>query len=75
MLQIDLDILLRLPLKIKSGGEKEKMSGWDVITEQEGFLLTVSPSSQNQPGRKRQTLPVFWNLYFKAVIKPLTWDA
>jgi hypothetical protein len=53
MLQIDLDILLRPPLKIKSRGEKEKMSGQDVIMEQEGFLLTFSPpSSQNKPGRK-----------------------
>lgn len=43
--------------------------------EQEGFLLTFSPpSSQNKPGRKWQTLLVFWNLYFKALIKPLTWD-
>lgn len=41
------------------------MSGWDVIMEQKGSLLTFFPlPPQNKPYRKRQTRLVFGNLYF-----------
>lgn len=52
--------------KIKSKGEKEKMSGWDVIKKQEESLFTFSllPLPQNKWQTNWQICWVFRNLYY-----------